>query len=114
MVNNRKKESRMEGVDMRFVQTEQNVERLGIEFDSMKDEMASMKLLLQEIASGMRDKPNRNDPKSKEIQEPGRKSQETHQEDKGETSKTMSGVGNSEFSQLRKLEMSIFSGGDPL
>ena len=59
MVNNQKKESRMEGVDMRFVQTEQNVERLGIEFDSMKDEMASMKLLLQEIASGMRDKPNR-------------------------------------------------------
>ena len=26
----------------------------------------------------------------------------------------MSGVGNSEFSQLRKLEMPIFSGGDPL
>ena len=78
MVGNRKKEARMEGVDLRFVQTEQNVERLGIEVGSIKEEMASMKLLLQEIASGMRENPNRNDSKSKGIQEQSRESLETH------------------------------------
>ena len=130
MVNNRRMESRIEGCDARIDQAEQHMGQLEADMGTMKVDMETMKSMLKEVMTELRVVYNSVISQGKETQEEGRgshshhrESQETRQESRTETSKTTRQESRTEtskmdrandFFQLRKLDMPIFSGEDPL
>lgn len=110
MVNTRKMESRIEGCDSRLNMAERQIEQLGSDVNTMKNDFSTLKILLTDFINDFKGKS-----KMKNSKQAGKTS---YNQDKGETEhekeKDDHEGDNVDFSSFRKLDMPLFCGEDPL